>query len=55
MNKFKGTFSVIVTPFTEDSHKVNIDVLKKYIDWQINEGIHGIVPMCSTGDFLSLN
>tara|TARA_B100001750_G_scaffold33990_1_gene23835 strand:+ start:1072 stop:1956 length:885 start_codon:yes stop_codon:yes gene_type:complete len=54
MNKFKGTFSVIVTPFTEDSHKVNIDVLKKYIDWQINEGIHGIVALGSTGEFLSL-
>ena len=55
MKKFRGTFTVMVTPFTEDSLEINYEVLGKFVDWQIKEGIHGLIALGSTGEFLSLN
>ena len=55
MKKFRGTFTVMVTPFTDDSLEINYEVLGKFVDWQIKEGIHGLIALGSTGEFLSLN
>lgn len=43
----------MVTPFSEDGSEVNEDVLRQFVDWQINEGVHGLIPLGSTGEFLS--
>lgn len=51
---FKGTFSVTVTPFDNDKNTVNIDALKQHTNWQIEQGIHGLIPLGSTGEFLSM-
>lgn len=45
---FKGVASAIPTPFNETG--VNFDVLEKFIDWQINEGINSIVVCGTTGE-----
>ena len=45
----------MVTPFTDDSLEINYEVLGKFVDWQIKEGIHGLIALGSTGEFLSLN
>ena len=49
----KGSFSVIVTAFGDDG-SLNLDEQARFVDWQVQEGIHGIVPLGSTGEFLSL-
>lgn len=54
MKKFEGTFSVCITPVDERGN-VKEDVLKKFVNWQIQEGIHGLIFLGSTGEFLSLN
>lgn len=50
---FKGSYTVCVTPFDADGG-VDLDTLKSYVDWQIDEGVHGLIPLGSTGEFLSL-
>ena len=55
MAKFRGTYTVLITPLSADGKQVDVPALKKLIDWQIREGIHGLIPLGSTGEFLSLS
>ena len=54
MARFRGTYTVLVTPFTADGKSVDLDALARLVDWQIDQGIHGLIPLGSTGEFLSL-
>lgn len=51
---FKGVFTAIVTPFNEDKN-VNEEDLKKLVDFNIENGVSGIVPMGTTGESPTLN
>ena len=55
MKKLRGTYTVIVTPFTEDNSRINEAMLRWLVDFQIAEGIHGIIALASNGEFLSLS
>ena len=55
MKKLRGTYTVIITPFTEDGTMVNESMLRWLVDFQISEGIHGIIALASNGEFLSLS
>ncbi|OWZ04374.1 Dihydrodipicolinate synthase, partial [Phytophthora megakarya] len=48
--RFDGTFTALVTPFTRDGSAVDFASLEKMVEWQIQEGIDGLVPMGSTGE-----
>lgn len=50
---FRGSYTVCVTPFDEQG-RVDLAALRSYVDWQIDEGVHGLIPLGSTGEFLSL-
>ena len=54
MAAFRGTYTVLITPLTADGKKVDVPALKRLVDWQIEQGIHGLIPLGSTGEFLSL-
>jgi 4-hydroxy-tetrahydrodipicolinate synthase len=54
MKRFRGTYTVLVTPFTADGNAVDHAALKQLVDFQIAEGIHGLIPLGSTGEFLSV-
>ena len=54
MTGFHGTYTVMVTPFSDDG-SVNVVALRAFVDWQIAQGIHGLIPLGSTGEFLSLS
>src|SRR5579859_8303620 len=54
MTGFHGTYTVMVTPFSDDG-SVNVAALRAFVDWQIAQGIHGLIPLGSTGEFLSLS
>jgi 4-hydroxy-tetrahydrodipicolinate synthase len=54
MHGWRGTYTVLVTPFTADGGAVDIPALKRLVNWQIERGIHGLIPLGSTGEFLSL-
>jgi 4-hydroxy-tetrahydrodipicolinate synthase len=51
---FRGTFTVTITPF-DAAGALDLAALASFTDWQIAEGIHGLVPLGSTGEFLSLS
>jgi len=52
--QFRGTYTVMVTPFSDDG-SVDARALAALTEWQIREGIHGLIPLGSTGEFLSLS
>jgi 4-hydroxy-tetrahydrodipicolinate synthase len=54
LQQFRGTYTVLVTPFTSDGGAVDVAALKRLVEYQIREGVHGLVPLGSTGEFLSL-
>ena len=45
---FKGVASAIPTPF--DKKGVNFDVLGKFVEWQIDEGVNAIIVCGTTGE-----
>lgn len=51
---FRGVFTVMITPINTDG-RVNLEALAAFTDWQIREGVHGLIPLGSTGEFLSLS
>lgn len=53
MTAFRGTYTVLITPMTADG-QVDAAALRRLVDWQIAQGIHGLIPLGSTGEFLSL-
>ncbi|RAI57392.1 dihydrodipicolinate synthase family protein [Roseicella frigidaeris] len=50
---FRGTYTVLVTPFTPDGAAVDLPALRRLVEFQIAEGIEGLIPLGSTGEFLS--
>ncbi|KAI9923289.1 hypothetical protein PsorP6_002253 [Peronosclerospora sorghi] len=48
--KLEGAFTALVTPFTEDCSAVDYTKLREIVEWQIQEGINGLVPMGTTGE-----
>ena len=46
---FKGSMPALVTPFTPDG-ELDLDTLKKLVEWHVEEGSHAIVPVGTTGE-----
>lgn len=44
----KGSMPALVTPFKDGA--VDIDTLKSLVDWHIEQGSHGLVPVGTTGE-----
>lgn len=51
--EFKGVIPPIVTPLTSD-YKINEKVLRKMINHLIDNGVHGLFPAGTTGEFYAL-
>ena len=51
--ELKGSITALVTPFRNG--KVDEDALVKLVDWQIEEGSHGIVAVGTTGESPTLS
>lgn len=52
---FRGSYTVAVTPFTENGAAICVDSLKRFIDWQVSCGVPGIIVLGTTGEFLTLS
>ena len=48
-----GAITALITPFNDDGEVSFVD-FEKFVEWQIMQGIHGLVPCGSTGEALSL-
>ncbi|MBW2989335.1 4-hydroxy-tetrahydrodipicolinate synthase [Candidatus Woesearchaeota archaeon] len=51
---FKGVFTAIITPFKEDG-SLDEDCLRRLIDFNIENGVSGIVPCGTTGESPTLS
>jgi 4-hydroxy-tetrahydrodipicolinate synthase len=48
--KLQGIFTPNVVPLDSDGH-INEPELRRYVDWLIDRGVHGLYPNGSTGEF----
>lgn len=49
---FRGAITALVTPFRDG--QVDEEAFRSLIDWQIQQGIHGLVPCGTTGESATL-
>jgi 4-hydroxy-tetrahydrodipicolinate synthase len=54
MTQFRGAFTALVTPMTE-SGEIDYDGFRRLIEFQLTEGIDGIVPLGTTGESPTLD
>lgn len=45
---FRGSFPALITPMMDG--KVDEQAFRKFVNWQISEGSHGLVPVGTTGE-----
>jgi 4-hydroxy-tetrahydrodipicolinate synthase len=45
MVQLQGAITALVTPFTADGKSVDYEKLRELVEWQIQEGIDGLVPV----------
>ncbi len=50
---FKGCITALITPFRDGA--VDEKAFQSFVEWQIKEGIHGIVPCGTTGESPTLD
>lgn len=50
---FQGIFTALITPFSNG--KVDEDAFRQFVDWQITEGVNGLVPCGTTGESPTLS
>lgn len=50
---FRGSCTALITPFREGA--VDYKAFESFVDWQINQGTHGLVPVGTTGESPTLS
>lgn len=50
---FKGSFTALITPFK--NNKLDEQSFQRFVDWQIAQGTHGLVPVGTTGEAPTLS
>jgi len=53
--QYRGSHSVIVTPFREDGPGIDVPALNRFLEWQIAEGAPGFIILGTTGEFLTVS
>ena len=51
--KFKGSFVALITPFKNGG--IDEAAFQSFVDWQIEQGTHGLVPVGTTGESPTLS
>jgi 4-hydroxy-tetrahydrodipicolinate synthase len=52
---FRGSYTVSVTPFTARGAAIDLDAQRRFIDWQLECGVPGLIVLGSTGEFLAVD
>lgn len=50
---FKGIYTALITPFSNG--KLDERAFQAFVEWQISEGVHGLVPCGTTGESPTLS
>lgn len=51
--EFKGIYTALITPFANG--KVDERAFQSFVEWQVAEGVHGLVPCGTTGESPTLS
>ena len=51
---FTGIFAACITPFSSDGAEIDFDGISAHVEHMISNGVHGLVPGGSTGEFTAL-
>jgi 1-pyrroline-4-hydroxy-2-carboxylate deaminase len=54
MPRFPGVYVAVITPFTQDD-RLDVARLCEHVEWLIGQGVHGIVPAGSCGEYAALS
>src|SRR3954464_4536619 len=54
MSEFRGSYTVTITPFTADGSAFDADAFRRFLDWQLEIGVPGVIVLGTTGEFLSV-
>jgi 4-hydroxy-tetrahydrodipicolinate synthase len=52
---FRGSYTVTITPFTEDRSQVDVQAFKRFLDWQLDCDVPGVIVLGTTGEFLTVD
>lgn len=53
--QFRGSYTVTITPFTKDRSAIDMESWKRFLDWQHEVGVPGIIILGTTGEFLTIS
>ncbi len=53
MDLFRGAYTALVTPFKNG--EIDEEKYREHIEWQIEKGIHGVVPCGTTGESATMS
>jgi 4-hydroxy-tetrahydrodipicolinate synthase len=53
--EFRGSYTVTITPFTADGRAIDLDAHARFLDWQLESGVPGVIILGSTGEFLTVS
>lgn len=54
LSQFKGVFTALITPFDKQG-QVDEAAFETFVDWQVREGVSGVVPCGTTGESPTLS
>lgn len=54
MTTFRGSYTVTVTPFTDDGREIDVPALQRFMEWQVTSGVPGVIVLGTTGEYLTL-
>jgi 4-hydroxy-tetrahydrodipicolinate synthase len=52
---FRGAYTVCVTPFSEDGSRIDTEALRRFLSWQLEVGVPGVIVLGTTGEFLTIS
>jgi len=55
MNKFRGSYTVCITPFDEGGAAFDRGAFRDFLTWQLDSGVTGIIVLGTTGEFLTVS
>jgi len=53
--QFRGSYTVTVTPFTKDRSAIDFSAWTRFLDWQLDVDVPGIIILGTTGEFLTVS
>lgn len=53
--EFRGSYTVTVTPFTEDGSEVDVAAWESFLEWQVDTGVPGVIVLGTTAEFIAIS